>query len=71
MTAKALIIVSFFCVAVVVAVLEMLARRENSKIPTLSDLTAFVMTYRAGNVPMGRIAVLGFWWWLGWHFFAR
>lgn len=68
---KTIIIVAFLAVTVAVAALELLARRDNSKIPTLSDLTAFVMTYRAGNVPMGRIAVLGFWWWVGWHFFAR
>ena len=24
-----------------------------------------------GKVPVGRIALLGFWWWMGWHFFAR
>jgi len=30
-----------------------------------------VMRYQAGRMPVGRIAVYGFWWWLGWHFFAR
>jgi hypothetical protein len=29
------------------------------------------MDYRVGKVPVGRIAVLGFWWWAGFHFFAR
>jgi hypothetical protein len=24
-----------------------------------------------GKVPVGRIAVLGFWWWAGFHFLAR
>jgi hypothetical protein len=31
----------------------------------------FVMQYQVGKVPVGRVAVLGFWWWVGWHFFAR
>jgi hypothetical protein len=29
------------------------------------------MRYRSGRLPMGRIAVYGFWLWLGWHLFAR
>jgi hypothetical protein len=29
------------------------------------------MAYQVGRVPVGREAVLGFWWWAGWHFFAR
>jgi hypothetical protein len=48
-----------------------LSRRENSSIPTLGDISGFVMGYQVGRVPVGRVAVLGFWWWAGWHFFAR
>ncbi len=48
-----------------------MSRRELAKVPTLGALSAFVMDYRVGRVPVGRIAVLGFWWWAGWHFFAR
>jgi uncharacterized membrane protein len=40
-------------------------------IPGLADIAGFVMAYRVGPVPVGRIAILGFWWWVGWHFFAR
>jgi hypothetical protein len=50
---------------------EWLARREDSRLPTLGDVLGFVLRYRAGGLPVGRIAVYGFWWWLGWHFFAR
>jgi hypothetical protein len=50
---------------------EWLARREASRIPTLGDLSGFVMQYEVGRLPVGRIAVYGFWWWIGWHFFAR
>jgi hypothetical protein len=48
-----------------------LARRKESNIPSFWDLTGFVMQYQVGKVPVGRVAVLGFWWWVGWHFFAR
>jgi hypothetical protein len=39
--------------------------------PTLGELCAFVMRYQVGPLPVGRIALFGFWWWVGWHFFAR
>lgn len=50
---------------------EWAARRENSRIPTFGDVCAYVMGYEVGPVPVGRIALFGFWWWMGWHFFAR
>lgn len=58
-------------------VVALLSRRENTgpddgaRIPSLGELAAFVMSYEVGRVPIGRVAVLGFWWWLGWHFLAR
>jgi hypothetical protein len=54
-----------------IMVVSWLSRRENSRIPSFGDLTGFVMAYQVGRVPVGRVAVLGFWWWIGWHFFAR
>lgn len=51
--------------------IEFAARRKHSRIPTLADVCGFVLRYRAGGLPVGRIAVYGFWWWLGWHLFAR
>ena len=66
------VIISLFAVAgLVFALVALLSRREDSKIPTLGDLSGFVMDYRVGNLPVGRVAVLGFWWWVGFHFFAR
>lgn len=66
------IIIGLFCVAAAsFAVVAMLARRESARVPTLADVSAFVMDYRVGRLPVGRIAVLGFWMWVGWHFFAR
>jgi hypothetical protein len=52
-------------------VVEWAARREDSRIPTFGDVCAYVMRYEVGPVPVGRIALFGFWWWMGWHFFAR
>ena len=71
MTSRLIIISLFLVAAVAFAVVEVLSRRENSRIPSLADLSGFVMRYQVGRVPVGRVAVLGFWWWIGWHFFAR
>lgn len=72
MSVTRLIAISGFILAFVLfAVVEWRARREDSKIPTLGELTGFVMRYEVGRLPVGRIAVFGFWWWVGWHFFAR
>ena len=71
MTSRLIIISLFLVTAVAFAVVEFLSRREGSRIPSLADLSGFVMQYQVGRVPVGRVAVLGFWWWIGWHFFAR
>jgi hypothetical protein len=72
MSVTRIMAISAFVVAgLIFAFIEWRARREHSRIPTLSDVCAFVMTYRAGRLPVGRIAMYGFWWWVGWHFFAR
>jgi Family of unknown function (DUF6186) len=68
---RIVIIGVFILAAVLFAVVGLMSHRENSKIPTLGDLSGFVMEYQVGKVPVGRVAVLGFWWWVGWHFFAR
>jgi Family of unknown function (DUF6186) len=68
---RVLAIVGFVGVLVTLAGVEIAARREGSKIPTLADLCGFVMHYQVGRLQVGRIAVYGFWWWVGWHFFAR
>ena len=68
---RELTITGFAAVMLVIAAVEFAARRENSRIPTIADLCGFVMRYRVGRLPVGRIAVYGFWWWVGFHFFAR
>ncbi len=66
-----LAIAGFASVAVAAIVLELVARREDSRIPRLGDIAALVMRYEMGGLPVGRLAVLGFWMWCGWHFLAR
>ena len=67
-----IIIMSLFGVAVAAfVVVAWLSRREDSKVPPFGEITGLVMQYQVGKVPVGRVAVLGFWWWVGWHFFAR
>jgi hypothetical protein len=68
---RVLTISLFVLFGLVFVTLEVLSRREGAKVPRLGDVAGFVMRYRAGRLPVGRIAVYGFWWWLGWHFFAR
>jgi hypothetical protein len=64
-------VAAYAAVFLAVAALEIVARRPDSRVPSLGDVCAFVARYRVGNVPVGRIAVLGVWWWVGWHFLAR
>lgn len=72
MSVTRVLAISAFVVAFLSVVgVELVARRPGSRIPTLGDLCAFVMRYRVGRLPVGRIAMFGFWWWVGWHFFAR
>jgi hypothetical protein len=67
-----LLAISGFLVAILLfCAVEVAARRKDSTIPTMGAVCAFVMSYEVGRVPVGRIGVFGFWWWLGWHLFAR
>jgi hypothetical protein len=68
---RALAIGGFLAALVLFAVVEWMARREGSRVPTLGEVCAYVMRYEVGLVPVGRIGLFGFWWWLGWHFLAR
>lgn len=56
----------FVAVIAAMFVLEFLARRPGSKIPTVGQWFGYLMRPRAGRV----LVLLG-WWWLGWHYFAR
>jgi hypothetical protein len=67
-----LLAVAAFTAALLMAfVLEWAARRPGSRIPTFAAVCGYAVGYRVGWLPVGRIAMFGFWWWLGWHFLAR
>jgi hypothetical protein len=68
---RTVVITLFVLAGLAFLVVGALSRRENSTIPSMGDIAGFVMAYEVGRVPVGRVAVLGFWWWAGWHFFAR
>ncbi|MEV0152268.1 DUF6186 family protein [Micromonospora sp. NPDC050686] len=68
---RMLAIGGFLVALALFALLEVLSRREGSRIPSLGVVCAYVMRYEVGPVPVGRIGLFGFWWWLGWHFLAR
>jgi hypothetical protein len=67
-----IIVFSLYAVSALgLVVVALLARRPHSKILSFAQLTGSLMQYQVGRFPIGRVAVLGFWWWVGWHFFAR
>ncbi|EEP74026.1 hypothetical protein E1258_27070 [Micromonospora sp. KC207] len=68
---RALAIAGFLTALTLLAAVEWAARRPGSRIPSLAEVCAYVMRYEVGPVPVGRIGLFGFWWWLGWHFLAR
>jgi hypothetical protein len=66
MVTRVLTILGFAAVIAALAVLELLGRREGSRIPTLGEWLGYVMRSRAG-----RLLILLGWLWLGWHYFSR
>ncbi|WP_433216465.1 DUF6186 family protein [Dactylosporangium sp. CS-047395] len=72
MSAGQVLVAVLFTVSLgLVAAVEIASRREGSRVPSLGDVCGVVMRYRVGPLPVGRIAMFGFWWWLGWHLLAR
>jgi hypothetical protein len=67
---RLLAIAGFFLAGLLVLTVEWAARRYH-RLPTVSDMASVIMTHEVGRIPVGRIAVFGFWWWVGWHFLAR
>ncbi|HEX6685838.1 MAG TPA: DUF6186 family protein [Candidatus Limnocylindrales bacterium] len=68
---RTLVIAGFIAAALAAVALEWVARREGSRVPRLGDVAAVIMRYEVGGLPVGRLALLGFWLWIGWHFLAR
>ena len=56
----------FVVIGLALVVVELLARRPGSRIPTFSALMGFIMRER-----WGRLGILFVWWWVGWHFLSR
>jgi hypothetical protein len=66
MTGRAATIAAYLVILATVATLELASRRGSLRILTFSEAIAVIARF-----PVGRIALLLLWWWLGWHFLAR
>jgi hypothetical protein len=66
MVTRVITIIGFAALILALFVLEFLARRKGSRIPTLGEWLGYVMRPKAGSV----LILLG-WLWLGWHYFSR
>ncbi len=66
MNSHDLTVAGFLLILLTGLVLEWLARREGSRIPTLDTVLRRAMATRSG-----RVGVISAWAWLGLHFFAR
>jgi hypothetical protein len=72
MSVSRVVVICLFLVAGVgLVIVEVLSRRPDSTVPSFGDLVATVLGVQVGRIPVGRIGVYGFWWWVGWHFLAR
>jgi hypothetical protein len=66
MVTRVITITGFAALILALFVLEFLARRKDSRIPTLGEWLGYVMRPKAG-----RLLILLGWLWLGWHYFSR
>ncbi len=66
MVTRVITMIGFAALILSLFVLEFLARRKASRIPTLGRWLGYVMRPKAG-----RLLILLGWLWLGWHYFAR
>ncbi|MFC7479462.1 DUF6186 family protein [Luedemannella flava] len=68
---RAVIIGLFVLGGLIFLVLAVLSRRPGSVVPTFGACVEAVVGWEVRRIPVGRIAVYAFWWWVGWHFLAR
>jgi hypothetical protein len=66
MVTRVITIIGFAALILALFALELLARRKDSRIPTLGEWLGYVMRPKAG-----RLLILLGWLWLGWHYFSR
>jgi Family of unknown function (DUF6186) len=66
MSAYAVLVAGFTAIFLAMLATDLAARRPGSRIAPLgAGLTAAMRT------PAGRVVVLGWWLWIGWHLLAR
>ena len=66
MVTRVITIIGFAALILALFGLEFLARRKDSRIPTLGEWLGYVMRPK-----VGRLLILLGWLWLGWHYFSR
>jgi len=66
MSPRGITIVGYVLIGAAALVVELVARRPGSRVPTLSQLAQRLMHER-----WGRVGMLLVWWWLGFHFLSR
>ena len=66
MATRVITIVGFCTVLAALVVLEIVARRPGSRVPTLGEWLGYLMRQKTG-----RVLLLAGWLWLGWHYFSR
>jgi hypothetical protein len=66
MVTRIITIIGFSAVIAGIVILEIIARRPGTRIPTLGEWLGYLMRPKTGRA----LVLLG-WLWLGWHYFAR
>ena len=66
MSPRVITAIGYAVIGVAALIVEIVARRPGSRVPTLSELLRYVMRER-----WGRVGMLLLWWWLGFHFLSR
>lgn len=66
MSPRGITIAGYVLIGAAALVVELVARRPGSRVPTLSQLLRRLMHER-----WGRVVMLLVWWWLGFHFLSR
>jgi hypothetical protein len=66
MVTRVITIIGFSGVIAGIVILEIIARRPGTRIPTLGEWLGYLMRPKTGRA----LILLG-WLWLGWHYFAR
>jgi hypothetical protein len=66
MSPRAITAAGYVLIGVAALVVELVARRPGSRVPTISQLLGHLMREK-----WGRLVMLLAWWWLGFHFLSR